>query len=123
MALEQVLSQQAHIPHRGKYRDWGHMSDEQVLGAVRAEHGDIHSWKLSRVDQYAYDVLRKRGLTPFLRNNIYWDEMSNDDVLTFIFDNYGGNMTPRRLKRIDPSAYETMHDRGLLDRLNKIGVH
>ncbi len=122
MTLEQELSS-TEVPHRGKYRDWSHMSDEQILGAIRAEHGEIHAWGLSKVDRYAYDTLRDRKLTPFLRNNIYWDEMTDGDVLSLILDNYGGNITPRVLKRTDPSAYETMHDRGLLDRLDKIGLH
>ena len=99
------------------------MSDEQVLGTVRALYGEVHAWKLSKIDRYAYDTLRDRKLTPFLRNNIYWEEMSNEDVLSFVFDNYGGNIIPRRLKRTDPSAYKTVHDRGLLDRLDKIGLH
>ena len=113
MALEQAIAQD--VPYRGKYRDWKNMTDEQVLQTIREKHGDIHAWALSRVDQYAYNILREKGLAVFLRNNIYWSEMTDRNILAFARDNYPGCNFPE-LKYKDESLYREIAKRELEDK-------
>ena len=98
------------------HRDFGEFIDETFLEYCKKEYGDISIAELRKKDTSLYKQLVKRRLTNnLLRSRINWKNLTDDELIKYIKDNYG-SISSGELYRQNRKLYATLFRRNLLPK-------